>query len=211
MDQAVGNFTADCNNNTIEAPYEGYGIYASASGSSFALSLNDSTLTSSYYGIYLTQNTGTLNVTLNGNDLTTGSDDYTVYFDLAGGTSSQMSMNGNTLVGYYPVYLFQNGSSSTNLSFTNNTILAGYYGLLSEIASGTDNSCTVSGNTLMGGDPVYIEQYAGDLNYVMTGNTITSTAGSAYTYYNPSGTANSIQTISGNTFSSSGANAININ
>ena len=212
VDQTVGNFTADCNNNTIDAPYEGYGIYANAAGSSFALSLNDSTLTSSYYGIYLTQTTGTMNVTLNGNQLTTGSDDYTVYFDLEGGTSSQMSMDSNTLVGYYAVYLSQSASNSTNLSFTNNTVLAGYYGLIADIASGTDNSCTVSGNTLIGGDPIYIDQYGGDWNYVMTGNTIasTGTGNSAYTYTNSSGTVNSIQTISSNTLSSSGGSAINI-
>jgi len=203
--QEIGNFTATCNNNTINALYEGYGISLTVedTSASHTFTLNDSTVAGSYYSVYLDQSAGAVDLTLNNNVLSSGSDDYTVYCHLTGGTSSQMTIDGNTLTGYYPVYVEQVGSTACNLSFTNNTSLAGYYGLYANVDFGTSNTFTVSGNTLAGAMPIYIEQDTGDFTLVMTDNTLSATVGPAY-FYTPSGTCTSTQTISWNTMISSG-------
>jgi len=209
VNQSVGDFTANCVDNTINSLYDGYGIYASAGGSNFTLNINGGSVQGAYYGLDIQQNTGAMNITVTNCDLKSGSDDYTVYFDLVGGTESNINMSGNTLTGYYPIYINQVGSTSANVAFNNNTCLAGIYVFYMDVDGGTDNNVTLSGNTLMGYNPVYIDHYGGALNYTMTDNVMASEgAYGCYSYNASSGATTSTQLISGNNLSSTGSSAL---
>ena len=201
--QPVGNAASTWTNNTITA-YDP--IYIDQTGGSTAgsmsLSMTGNTIAGEY-GVYIDQTSGIFNGEFNNNMMTTITNEEAIYWGASGdAVETNLSIVGNQLYSYYSI---EGSQSVGNLNAViNDNVLGGNTSLILSLTTPGTTTLSMDGNTCYGEYPIEITQTAGTSVLTLTDNAIAAGLGNGFTYTG-AGTANSFQTLSGNTIAAAGS------